>query len=326
MHLAAISCMLGMRAYKPLSRFKYFSSWSLLLFSYFDFLAMASPTSDFSAPDLYGQGVRIGFYLLGVWLSINAIWPVDRKIPSKILALTVIALAIVCSQDALLARHELQYSDALAIFGVLHTVLLPSACALHAQESDYNTIVLPVTVLSLGMAQLSLGLSFKYTDTPNTSVIIGVVAIVFSFLYTVPLFLCWAHLVYRILTRKSRPPYIWHLVGFRDVAYDKTGNNERRYKIRFWVENVLRFFAFFSIIFPIAITESTIQFFDLNPKTDIISPAQFIPFLLGLIMVLDLLCWAIRRLQIKLNDQLQSFDHSADRKAIGDLEQGHAGS
>lgn len=283
---------------------------------------MASPTNDFSASDIYGQGVRTGFYLLGTWLSINALWPADRSIPSKILPLIVMALGMICLQDVLLARKELQYAESLAIFGVVHAVLLPSTCALHAQESDYNTIVLPVMILNLGLAQLSLGLTFKFTDVSNTSVIIGIAAIAISLLYTVPLFLCWIHLAYRVLTRKPRPLYIWHLAGFRDDSYDNSG---RQYKVRFWVENVLRFFAVVGVIGPLAITESTIQYFDLNPNSTIISPAQFIPFLLGLVMAFDLLCWIVRRLQAKLNNQLQSPDHVSDNTAVNYPEYGFTG-
>jgi hypothetical protein len=88
--------------------------------------------NEYAGSDIYGIGVRVGFYLQGFTFTLNAFTKEMRK--GTLLASSAVVVAVLASLSVRVAHQDISPAETLIVVDMLQFALLPGSLALLAAE------------------------------------------------------------------------------------------------------------------------------------------------------------------------------------------------
>lgn len=229
-----------------------------------------------ASSDLYGAGVRAGFYLQGWSFLINCFFSDITEIPSQILP-TII----------LITKKAIGRNEILVTMGIVQSAIFPALYVLNIVESQNGGIGIVLTLIDVA---LSIG-TFLYLSADISTVDKAGFAFGFISLITT-LFLFYKPLIYtyRMILRFWRgkpeseipPTKLWDV--FKIKA--KKGTPDSRIPIINWGW-VLPIWSVLFMIIWVIVVERAIKRRGLHPNNQIQQPGQLIPLVTGVLSWID---------------------------------------
>ncbi|KAL2158252.1 hypothetical protein VTH06DRAFT_4572 [Thermothelomyces fergusii] len=253
-----------------------------------------------AAQDLYGLGVRIGFYLQAMGMVLNTYGSDEDRGKGLKLASGSISLALLASWFVFAARGLFSPSEAVIVLLILLSLSFPAKTTLlnpHTMAGEASGLcTLLLTEMATCVAQLWLFATLVVTlprlETSN---------IIFLFYY-VPLdgWFRWVALVYSAIDAATSLSLVYKLVRLiglvlqqpnaadgdsrsRDMFLKACDDILKWKELTTWIKCIL----WLCWVLVVVIVELTIHYNRLRATTDLQSPGQLIPLVAGIIIFVD---------------------------------------
>jgi hypothetical protein len=254
--------------------------------------------NELAGSDLYGIGVRTGLYLQGFAFAINTITMDTRS--GILLASSVLQFSILASFSVLIRRSGLESlspAEALLMLNMLSFSTTPTMCAIFGvkvggHNASGHALGIGIFIVdSLWLASLltwfwatgyrtlpSLGTpgsAFFYTRVSITGWfrILGLVLVVFNWIF--------------ILLLVAFGIYLW----LKSIGWWWTKEDPDEHDWETVVQRIVVAYAIFFVLWAlapqVAAAEMIIRYNNLEPNNDLSSPGQLIPFVTGIVTLLD---------------------------------------
>lgn len=250
--------------------------------------------------DIYGIGVRVGFYLQGIAFTVNAFTSETRK--GMLLAAASVQAAILTSLSVLLSRNDISPAEMLIILDMLTFTTLPASLALLTVDSGGQGLGVFLFVIDTlwtnGLTTWFWAKGYRILpllDTSNAGFFYTRVQIdgwfrIFNLVYAC---LAWGLEIGIIclgvyLLRRS-----FGYFGDEDDVFEES-------KFIAFILPTVPWSAVGSLVLTIPLlvvgTEKMIQWNGLSPNTDLSAPGQVIPFAVGVVGLCDAFLGILRHL------------------------------
>jgi hypothetical protein len=262
-----------------------------------------------AAQDLYGLGVRLGFYLQALAMILYLYGTEKNYGKGLKVASGSITVSILASWYSFAARQEFSASEAIIVILTPMTLLITAKHTLLNPRTILGELIglttLMLTELATCGALLWLFATLVHTlprlGTPNVVFFFARVSLTGWFRY-VALAYCIVdattslRVIYRIF-RLIMMTWVCYADGRSGFTEDET---QRVTKMVMWDKDkdqlYFRILLWLTWVLTIVAVETTLVWNNLTPLNDLRSPGQSIPFVTGIIMLLDSLSTIARRL------------------------------
>jgi hypothetical protein len=259
--------------------------------------------NDFAGSDIYGIGVRVGFYLQGIAFAMNAFTSETRK--GMLLAAASVQAAILASLSVLLSRDSISPAEMLIILDMIAFTTLPAILALITVDSRGQGLGVVLFVVDTLWAN---GLTtWFWAKGYNTLPLLGTSNA--GFIYTRVQIDGWFrtfNLVYASLAWVGEVGILILGAYLLQQSFGYFEDEENEFKessVIDFILPVIPWSALIMLIFTIPLlvvaTEKMIQWNNLSPTTDLSAPGQVIPFAVGVVGLCDASLGIIRHLVTK---------------------------
>jgi hypothetical protein len=239
-----------------------------------------------ASSDLYGTGVRLGFYLQGWSFLLNCFFADITEIPGQLLPTAMVSFSFLCSIVILIVKNAISQDEIFIIINLIEIPMLSTLLVMNIAESRSGGMAIFFTLVDVIFAE---GL-FVYTESrggkkDRAYLIIGCILLPSTFAVSYKPVVCWYRMAVRFWKGEEDPEMpstkLW------DIYKLKLQNLRLNRNIPITYVVVL-------IVCQIVVVERSIIKRGLQPNNQIQQPAQLIPLVIGVISGFDTILRVLR--------------------------------